>query len=288
MRIILTIVVGFLIMHGVVNAKSRSNGSDKAILLVAFGTTVEEAWGAFDTLENMVKEDYPNLPVSWAFTSKIVRKRLKAAGTAVDSPEEAFLKLKNVGIKHITIQSLHLIPGIEFDKLSKSIHEYADSLFEKVTIGMPLLNDQRDIDLVTKSLFTIIPEKRQKNEAVIFMGHGSENHASGQIYVTLNKLLSEKDSRVMLATVEGHPTFNQILEKIKTTQIKKCWLIPFMSVAGVHVRDDMAGDGDDSWKSILAKNEIESISLFTGIGEHRVIAQIWLDHLKDALEKGEH
>lgn len=271
-------------MQTVVNAEVLKNNNETAILLVAFGTTVKDAWGAFDTLENMVKEEFPDFSVSWAFTSKIVRKRLAERGDFVDSPEEAFLKLSNKGIKNIAIQSLHLIPGIEFDKLSKSIHEEADSLFKNVLLGMPLLNDGEDLEDVKKALLKIIPAERKKEEAVIFMGHGSENHSAGKIYISMNKKLNDIDNKILLATVEGEPSFGEIFKQIEELEVKRCWLIPFMSVAGDHARNDMAGSDDSSWKSILEKNGYYVNPIFKGVGEEREVAQVWVNHLKAVLK----
>ncbi|MGA2224331.1 MAG: sirohydrochlorin cobaltochelatase [Syntrophobacteraceae bacterium] len=60
--------------------------SKKAILLVAFGTSVPEAARAFGEIEKRVREKYPGIEVRWAFTSKTIRSRAAAQGTKLDSP----------------------------------------------------------------------------------------------------------------------------------------------------------------------------------------------------------
>ncbi len=65
--------------------------------------------------------------------------------------------------------------------------------------------------------------------------------------------------------------------------VKKAYLIPFMSVAGDHARNDMAGDEPDSWKSILTKAGITSVPILKGTAEYDDIVDIWVDHLKGVM-----
>ena len=59
--------------------------------------------------------------------------------------------------------------------------------------------------------------------------------------------------------------------------------MPFMSVAGDHARNDMAGGEEDSWQSILAGAGITSVPILKGTAEYDEIVDIWLDHLRGAL-----
>ena len=55
-----------------------------------------------------------------------------------------------------------------------------------------------------------------------------------------------------------------------------------MSVAGDHARNDMAGPGEDSWKSILEKEGIQCVPVLKGTAEYQEFVDIWVDHLKTA------
>ncbi len=59
--------------------------------------------------------------------------------------------------------------------------------------------------------------------------------------------------------------------------------MPFMSVAGDHARNDMAGDEDDSWKIILKKAGIKCVPVLKGTAEYDEIVDIWVAHLKTVL-----
>jgi len=59
--------------------------------------------------------------------------------------------------------------------------------------------------------------------------------------------------------------------------------MPFMSVAGVHAQNDMAGDEKDSWKSILTQAGIKCVPILKGTAEYNEIAAVWIDHLGELL-----
>jgi len=64
--------------------------------------------------------------------------------------------------------------------------------------------------------------------------------------------------------------------------------MPFMSVAGDHAKNDMAGDEDDSWKSILSKAGYECKPVLKGTAEYDSFAKIWVSHLGETLSHFEH
>ena len=66
--------------------------------------------------------------------------------------------------------------------------------------------------------------------------------------------------------------------------ILKAYLMPFMTVAGDHARKDMAGPEQDSWKSILEREGIQCVVVLKGIAEFQEFVDIWVDHLRTALE----
>jgi len=85
--------------------------------------------------------------------------------------------------------------------------------------------------------------------------------------------------------VEGYPEIDEIIAMLKEKSIKKVYLMPFMSVAGDHARNDMAGDEADSWKSILTKAGIEPVPILKGTAEYENMVDIWVDHLGTILDQ---
>ncbi len=114
------------------------------------------------------------------------------------------------------------------------------------------------------------------------MGHGT-HHPSNAFYAALMFQLQLQDPNIFVGTVEGYPEVDLIKELLLKNKIKKAYLMLFMSVAGDHAKNDMAGDDDDSWKSILSKAGVVCVPILKGTAEYDVFVDIWIDHLGGAL-----
>jgi sirohydrochlorin cobaltochelatase len=258
----------------------------KGILLVAFGTSVPSAQRSFRNIEEKVKAAYPDIPVRWAYTSQIIRHKLAKQGQHFDSPEMALSKMMDEGFTHVAVQSLHTIAGEEFDDLRHNVHAFDGMAggFEKIEIGYPLLGTEQDLERVTAAMISNVPAERKKSEAVVFMGHGTP-HPSNAFYAAMMYHFQQQDPNIFVGTVEGSPDINDVKKALVAKKIKKAYLIPFMSVAGDHAMNDMAGDEPDSWKSILTAAGIQCVPVLKGTAEYDNIVAIWVEHLGAALSR---
>ena len=84
--------------------------------------------------------------------------------------------------------------------------------------------------------------------------------------------------------MEGTPTFEDVMEKVKAGKIKKVTLYPFLLVAGDHANNDMAGDEKDSHKSQLEAAGIKVDAYIHGLGENVAVQNLYMQRLKDAIE----
>ena len=249
------------------------------ILLVAFGSSETSAQVSFENIDKKVKATYPGIPVRWAYTSSIIRKKLAGQGKYLESPEVALAKMMDEDFTHLAVQSLHTIGGAEYHDLRRTVGAFKMmGGFQRIVLGYPLLATQEDMQRSVKAILSIIPEERQKNEAVVLMGHGA-HHPSNAFYAALGFQLQLEDPNIFVGTVEGYPEVDLILELMLQKKIKKAYLLPFMSVAGDHAKNDMAGDEDDSWKSIFTKAGIQCVPILKGTAEFDVFVDIWVDHL---------
>ncbi len=57
-----------------------------------------------------------------------------------------------------------------------------------------------------------------------------------------------------------------ILEQLKKSGAKTVWLAPFMLVAGDHAKNDLGGDEEDSWASMLRKEGFTVKTHLRGLG----------------------
>lgn len=269
------------------SAASGDRSPRKAILLVAFGTSVPEAQKAYDHVEAAVRQAFPGTELRWAYTSKIIRAKLARQGKPLDSPEMALAKMMEDGVTHVAVLSLHVIPGIEFHDLYTNTRLFSQMVggFERILVARPLLSSHEDMTQVAQALLRKIPQNRKPADLVVYMGHGSENHPSDAVYAAMNFVFQGLDANVFVATVSGYPSLEALLPEIMKRNTKKAYLIPFMAVAGDHARNDMAGDQPDSMKSILAAKGIVGDAVLSGVAEYPEVVEVWLKHLREVFEQ---
>ena len=269
--------VGFAGHHGA--HKEQKTG----ILLVAFGTSEPSAMAAFDNIDRKVKSAYPDIPVYWAYTSRIIRHKLAKQGKTLDSPAVALAHMADQQFTHVAVQSLHTIAGAEYHDLRRVVGAFKSmGDFESIILGYPLLATQADMEKTVDVLFEMVPADRKKEDAVVFMGHGT-HHPSNAFYAALMFQAQRRDPHVFIGGVEGYPEIDDIQPWLAEKKIKTAWLLPFMSVAGDHAKNDMAGDEADSWKSILSEAGIQCHTVLKGTAEYDGFVDIWLSHLEDVL-----
>jgi sirohydrochlorin cobaltochelatase len=256
----------------------------KGILLVAFGTSIPEAQKAFTQIEKQVKEAFPGVDTRWAFTSKIIRAKLRKQGKDLDPPITALAKMMEDGFTQVLVASFHTISGEEFHDLHRNAHLFdrmRDGI-KRIIVSRPLLSSREDYERVIKALMSEIPKSRKPDEALLFMGHGSEHHPADDAYAAMNFWLAGTDPNAYVGTVAGQPTLDDFLPKLKKKGVKKAYLMPFMSVAGDHARNDMCGDESDSWKSILKREGMQVECILKGTAEIPGVVDVWIDHMKSA------
>jgi len=256
----------------------------KAILVVSFGTSYHETRKkTIEVCENKIKESFKDYDFYRAFTSgMIINKLRKRDNMFIDNPSEALEKLYNAGYQEVVVQSLHIICGDEYNKLKDMVAQYEDK-FDKISIGRPLLtyiDDYREtVEAVKKDL-----DKMDIDEAVVFMGHGTE-HESHSSYPAIEYMFRDYGINAFVGTVEGYPELEQVIKKLKNRNIKTVDLLPFMLVAGDHAINDMASDEEDSWKTILEKEGFNVKVHVKGLGENPYIQEKFKNHALDCMKE---
>ena len=281
------VLVFFLLaLCGPAMAGHKERPPKKGILLVAFGTTVPEAHVALDNIDALAKARFPGLDVRWAYSSRIVREKLSAQGQSFDSPAMALARMMDDGFTHVAVQSLHTIPGEEFHNLQKTAQAFSGlpKGMDVVTLGLPLLSEPKDMERCARAILSSLPPERKPGEAVILMGHGT-HHPANIYYAGLQYTLSRLDPLILVGTVEGTPSLDDVRGTLKDHKVKKAWLVPLMAVSGDHAMNDMAGDEKDSWKSVLAADGVTCVPVLRGTAENQAFVTIWLDHLQSALNR---
>ena len=162
---------------------------------------------------------------------------------------------------------MHILDGIEYSKL--------DDKFGK--ISKPLLADDEDFKkIVENKEFNDL----EGNDAIVFMGHGTESEADYTYQKLQDEYLKAGKNNIFIATVEGKVTIEDIIEKMKEKDFKRILLKPLMIVAGDHAKNDMSSDDEDSWKTMLKNEGYEVTSVLKGMGEYEFIRKMFMDKLE--------
>ena len=259
-----------------------------AILVMSFGTTFPETRAK--TIEATVKQiqaAHPDTKVMLAFTSHIIIDRVKAnEGISIPTPEEALAQLKAEGYNRVALTSLDIIPGMEYN-YKTAVYDIHKTDFKKMTMGTPLMywmgqeGQRDDVEDTMKALGSQIP-KLGKDEAILIMAHGTPDPANAYYSVMQDRLNDIYGGKVLIYTVEGKPNLEDVIAKLKTQGIKNVTMMPFMMVAGDHANNDMAGDEEDSHKSILTKEGFNVKTYIHGLGENKDIRQLFVNRADEA------
>ena len=258
----------------------------KAILVVSFGTSHLDALkNSIEKIEDKIKEEFKEYEVFRAFTAHMIIKKLKERDNIIVlKPEEALEDLKNKGFEEVIIQPLHIIPGEEFDYIKAIAAGFEDD-FKTIKVGRPIFFYQ-GVDEVPKDYSAFIESIRNvldNEESVVLFGHGTA-HASNAVYGMLQTVLEDEDyDNVFVATVEGYPSIESCIKRMKKRGIKKTKLVPLLLVAGDHAKNDMASDEDDSMKSILQREGIEVSLHLHGLGEVDEFDELYINRIHDTI-----
>lgn len=248
------------------------------IVMAAFGTTTR-ARRTYDLLDAKIRETFPDHPVHWAFTSRMVRDRIEnKQGHKYKHPHQVLHELDQAGHEWAVVQSLHLVCGHEFDRLVDEVR----GCEMRTSIGLPLLDSPDDYLDALKALLAEV--HAAEDEALILVGHGTD-HAIWAAYPALEGMARKHlHGRVFVGAVEGCPEAEQVVADVVRAGFTRACLVPFMLVAGIHFQEDLCAEEEDSWKSLFEASGVEVRLESRGMGELPGIANIFCRHIREALD----
>lgn len=252
-----------------------------ALLMVHFGTTYDETRSkTIDAINAKAAQTFPELTLREAYTSRIVIRRLKERGIVRETPLDALLRLRADGFTHVIVQSTTLLEGAEMESLRREVAS-VEGFFEDIRVGAPLLYDVADCAKVAEILAARHADATdaRKKAHVVLVGHGTYTPATAT-YSQMDYLFSAQGNPLFhVATLEGYPTFETMLARLKAAGARRVTLVPLLFVAGDHVTNDIAVD----WKQALEAEGLQVDCRLEGLGEIPEIQDIYLDHIRYSL-----
>ena len=287
--------------------RNQDEIGENELLVVSFGTSFNDSRVAdIKGIEDALAEANPDWSVRRAFTAQIIINHIQARdGEAIDNMDQALDRAVANGVKNLVVQPTHLMHGAEYDELMEAVDAYKDK-FESVKVAEPLLGEvgadasavNADKKAVAEAItaeavktagFDTLDAAIEDGVAFVFMGHGTSHTAKisySQMQAQMKDLGYEN---VFIGTVEGKPeetACENVIAAVSEAGYTKVVLRPLMVVAGDHANNDMAGDDDDSWKSMFnASGKFESVDCqIAGLGEIEAIQNLYVAHTAEAMK----
>ena len=292
------IVSEYTVNDEMVAKQKQQSGKDVAVLLVAFGSTWNNAFLAFDATKVAYEKAFPEADVYMSFSSDICINRASAgegkddAGNFVkrDYYEPRYLlhAIGNAKYSKIYVQSLQVIPGEEFAAVVASVKKFMNNGYisgshlddkylaslesnKSIFLGMPLLYDPDvDVPAVAEELHKLYGNETTQG-VVAFMGHGNpdtyDTFNANKRYTQLQDALQALNPNYFVGTVDMPDNYKQdVLARMQKKSIVsgKVYLHALMSIAGDHAHNDMAGAGEEYWNADEEESEENSWFEFFG------------------------
>ena len=263
---------------------------EKEILVVSFGTSFNDSRVQdIKSIEDAIAAAFPDWSVRRAFTAQIIINHIQARdGEAIDNMEQALERAVANGVKELVVQPTHLMHGAEYDEMMDALAEYKGKI-EKISVAEPLLGEvgsdatviNADKEAVAKAV--VAAAQVPSDTALVLLGHGTA-HVAKVTYRQMQTQMQELGyDNVFVGTVEGEPEgtgCEEIIEAVKAAGYKHVILRPLMVVAGDHANNDMAGEDQDSWKSMFeASGCFDSVTAqIAGLGSIEAVQNLYVAH----------
>ena len=289
------------------NPLNQDGIGEKELLVVSFGTSFNESRVQdISSVEKRLQEANPDWAVRRAFTAQIIINHVQARDDEkIDNMEQALTRAVNNGVKTLVVQPTHLMQGAEYDELVESLSKYkdkipcivvADPLLGEVGADASIINEDKKTvaqavvaDAMKAAGYEDVAVAAKDGVALVLMGHGTA-HSAKITYSQMQTQMQELGyNNVFIGTVEGEPedtSCEAVIEKVAEAGYKKVILRPLMVVAGDHANNDMAGDDEDSWKSMfVASEKFENVDTqIAGLGRIPEVQEIYKKHTEEAIE----
>ena len=280
---------------------------EKEILVVSFGTSFNDSRVQdIKSIEDAIQAAFPDWSVRRAFTAQIIINHIQARdGEAIDNMDQALERAVANGVKELVVQPTHLMHGAEYDEMMEALEGYKDKI-ETIRVAEPLLGEvgsdaaviNADKEAVAKAIvadtaadggFADAAAAAKEGTAFVLMGHGTAHVAKvtySQMQTQMGKLGYDN---VFVGTVEGEPeetACEAVIEAVKAAGYKNVILRPLMVVAGDHANNDMAGDEEDSWKSMFQDAGcFDSVTAqIAGLGSIEAVQDLYVAHTQTAID----
>ncbi|GKU25669.1 sirohydrochlorin cobaltochelatase [Clostridium folliculivorans] len=222
----------------------------KGLIILSNGTADLEALARYEkVIDNINTSKYFEVVKVFA-SDKIIGKLKARHNISIPNLREGIEQFIKIDVEDITVATLFLIEGKEYEEAEGVIKEFrklnSNHNINITRAALILQNKERSYEFIDR-INPII----NKEEQIILVAHGTSHSAQMSYYEFQESLRDKGYDNIYIGTIEGETSFEEIVNQLKTRNIKRVVLQPLLFVIGFHGKKDLITDNPNSWKSRL-------------------------------------
>ena len=257
----------------------RHYNKETAIILSCFGSVIEQ--DKYFAFESYIKEQFPNIPVFTAFSSKMVIKALAKEGKVYKNLPQVMADVDMEGYKRYIVASINIFPTDEHEVLIRMVKGFREFSLANIRYTNALLTKTKETSNYLNFLDATI-RKKTPESINLYIIHGVPvlNLAGLESVKYVSEFLQRINPRNITCSLEGEFPFFAIKDAIKReilaitngSQEIKVNIVPLLLVSGNHYDNDMREIADEvaSYANADIVTSINEDSKFNLLGQQEV------------------
>jgi len=230
----------------------RHYDKETAIILSCFGSVIEQ--DKYLEFEKYIQENFADIPVFTAFSSKMVIKELAKENKVYKNLPQVMADVDMMGYKRYVVVSVNIFPTDEHEVLTRMVKGFREFSLANIRYSMPLLHKTKESSIYLSNLDKKIRAK--DGDAInLYIIHGVPvmNLAGHEAVNYTSEFLKMIDENNLTCSLEGEFPFFAIKDAIKREILKrtngsmdvKVNIVPLLLVSGNHYDNDMREIADE-------------------------------------------
>ena len=230
----------------------RHYDKETAIILSCFGSVIEQ--DKYLEFEKYIQENFADIPVFTAFSSKMVIKELAKENKVYKNLPQVMADVDMDGYKRYVVVSVNIFPTDEHEVLTRMVKGFREFSLANIRYSMPLLHKTKESSIYLSNLDKKIRAK--DGDAInLYIIHGVPvmNLAGHEAVNYTSEFLKMIDENNLTCSLEGEFPFFAIKDAIKREILKrtngsmdiKVNIVPLLLVSGNHYDNDMREIADE-------------------------------------------
>ncbi len=259
-------------------------GDPRPVILAVFSGTADAGGLRWDIggAEEALARAYPGYEIRRAFTSRdVIDAARERDGLEIDDMTEAMERLIADGVRDVIVVPVCVLEDGEYELIRSTAGEYAGA-FDSLRIGRGLLGGVFAGEAMAAALSSELRRWAHRDTAIVLAGRGTD-HAANAAYTLLQEALTEAGyEKVFVGTMEADPDREAVLALLEQTGVKKVVVLPLLPAADEYVYDEIAGSGENSWKSVLESQGYKVTCVTKGVGGYRGVQALLVSLVEEA------